>query len=131
MAAGPIRIFVGTEVKTKVPMDVLEYSIKRHTTAEIKLTPMIGPDWEVPKGLHQGTGFSLRRFMIPHACNYEGLAIYMDADQLVFGDVKELISYADKLGDKSVACTYQPDKFSKKPWPQTSVMVIDLSLIHI
>ena len=125
MPAGPIKIFIGTEVKTKVPQDVLEYSIKRHTSSEVQIISMIGDGWEVPAGLHQGTGFSLRRFMIPHACSYEGYAIYLDADQLVFGDVAELWAFADKLGDKSVACTYQPDKFSKKPWPQTSVMLID------
>jgi len=129
MSEGPIRIFVGTEIKTKVPMDVLAHSIKRHTSREIKITPMIGADWEVPSGLHQGTGFSLRRFMIPHACNYEGHAIYLDADQLVFGDIAELFNYKNSMGDKAVACTYQPDKFNKNPWPQTSVMVIDCAKV--
>jgi lipopolysaccharide biosynthesis glycosyltransferase len=125
MATGPIKIFVGTEIKTKVPLDVLSYSIKRRTSHEVSIVPMIGSGWEVPKGLHQGTGFSLRRFMIPNACNYEGHAIYLDADQLCLGDISELWGYADKLVGKAVACTYQPDKFSKTPWPNTSVMLID------
>lgn len=125
MPAGPIKIFVGTELKTKVPLDVLAHSIRRHTVSDVQIVPMIGGGWEVPAGLHQGTGFSLRRFMIPHACDYKGYAIYMDVDQLVFGDVSELWDYADQMVDREVACTYQPDKFNKSPWPQSSVMVID------
>lgn len=126
MPAGPVRIFVGTEEKTKVPFDVLSYSIRKRTSMDVEITPMIGPGWVVPSGLHQGTGFSLRRFMIPKACGYKGYAIYMDADQQVFGDIAELWSYGDKLGGKAVGCTYQTDKFSlKKPWAQTSVMIID------
>lgn len=127
MPAGPIRIFVGTEEKTKVPFDVLSSSIKKWASVPVKITPMIGPKWTVPKGLHQGTGFSLRRFMIPAACNFEGFAIYLDADQLLFSDIAELWEYANLLTDKrSAGCTYQTDKFSlKNPWPQSSVMIID------
>lgn len=125
MSSDCIKIFVGTELKTKIAFDVLSYSIKKRTSHDVSITPMIGDGWQVPKGLHQGTGFSLRRFMIPHACKYEGHAIYLDADQLVFGDIAELWGYKDKLADKSVACTFQPDKFNKSPWPQTSVMLID------
>lgn len=127
MPPAPIRIFVGTEEKTKVPFDVLSYSIKRHSSMPVEIVPMIGDKWQVPKGLHQGTGFSLRRFMIPAFCDFEGHAIYMDADQLVFGDVAELWGYAAlMLNEKSVACTYQVDKFKPSdPWPQTSVMLFD------
>jgi len=130
MPSGPIKIFVGTEIKAKIALDVLSHSIKRNTNSDVTIIPMIGPEWEVPKGLYQGTGFSLRRFMIPHFCDYEGHAIYMDADQLVFGDVSELWGYADKLTDEAVACTYQPDKSSKEPCPQSSVMVIDCSKVN-
>ncbi len=127
MTEETIRIFVGTEEKTKVPLDVLSHSIRRHCSMPVKITPMSGPSWQVPRGLHQGTGFSLRRFMIPAACGFEGRAIYIDADQLVLGDMAELWGYAKLMSSsQSVACTYQVDKFSpKNPWPNTSVMVID------
>lgn len=126
MQLDPIRIFIGTEEKTKVPFDVLSYSIKRHTSHEVVITPMIGDEWKVPEGLHQGTGFSLRRFMIPKFCNFEGFAIYLDADQLVFGDIAELWGYSDLMADKSIACTYCVDKSCPKvPGVQSSVMLID------
>lgn len=122
-----IRIFIGTEPKTHLAQKVLEFSIQRRTKAQVAFTPMIGPEWEYPiKGITVGTGFSLRRWMIPSACGWDGHAIYMDADQLVFGDVQQLWDQQDHGDDKtSVYCTYQPDKFSAKPWPQTSVMLIN------
>lgn len=121
-----VKIFVGTEIKTKIALDVLSYSIKSRSSLPIEITPMIGQGWEVPKNLHQGTGFSLRRFMIPMACGFEGYAIYLDADQLVLGDIAELWSYKGAMGmDHAVACTHQRDKHSSTPVPQTSVMLID------
>jgi hypothetical protein len=121
-----VKIFIGTEIKTKIALDVLSYSIKSKSSLPVEITPMIGAGWDVPKNLHQGTGFSLRRFMIPMACGFEGHAIYLDADQLVFGDVAELWGYKEDMGtDHAVACTYQRDKHSNNPVPQTSVMLID------
>lgn len=122
-----IRIFCGTEPKTEIACKVLEFSIRRRTKEEVKFVPMIGPGWEYStEGVQVGTGFSLRRWMIPSACAWKGKAIYMDADQLVLADVKELWDKDKEDGGKgTIYCSFQPDKFSKKPWPQTSVMLID------
>lgn len=59
MPTGPIRIFVGTEEKTKVPFDVLSSSIKKWASVPVEITPMIGPKWTVPKGYikEQGLAF--------------------------------------------------------------------------
>lgn len=125
----PIRIYCGTEPKTALACLVLEFSIRRRTAHPVEFTPMIGPAWEYPRdGIKVGTGFSLRRWMIPHAAGWKGRAIYMDADQLVLGDVAELWGFPDTLPDPRAAvwCTKQPDKYSRSvPVPQTSVMVID------
>lgn len=122
-----IRVFCGTEPKTMVACRVLEHSIRRRTKAAVEFTPMIGPGWEVPKDTPAGTGFSLRRWLIAHHCGFLGRAIYMDADQVVLGDVAELAAYPDTAPAPGCSAwmTYQPDKFSNKPWPQSSVMVID------
>lgn len=123
-----IRVFVGTESKTEIARKVLQHSILRHTSAEVQFVPMIGPEWEYPlDGIKVGTGFSLRRWMIPSRCEFEGRAIYLDADQLVFSDIRGLWNKPEEQPrpDCSMWCTFQPDKYSKAPWPQTSVMVID------
>jgi hypothetical protein len=122
-----LNFYIGTEEKTKVPEKVLAYSIRRRATCKVNITSMIGEGWVIPPGLHQGTGFSLRRFLIPTRQNFEGLGVYIDADMLVLKDVAELLTYAQKLmlSDREVACTYQIDKFNKKPWPQSAVMLIN------
>ena len=116
--AEPIRIYLGTEPKTLIAQKVLEHSIRRNTKAAVEITPMVGPDWEYPtEGIKVGTGFSLRRWMIPKACNYQGYAIYLDADQLVFGDVAELLAIHRRQplpGGVTLSCTYQVDKYSPK-----------------
>jgi hypothetical protein len=66
--------------------------------------------------------------MIPAACGYDGYAIYLDADQIVFGDIAELYELGKtRLLDSTahIACTHQPDKMYPKGAPQTSVMVLD------
>ena len=127
--AGRVRIFIGTEPKTEIARKVLECSIIRRTEMQVEFIPMIGKEWEYSiEGITVGTGFSLRRWMIPAYCGWQGRAVYLDADQLVFGDIWDLWTKPMQLGgmgEYTVWCTYQPDKFSKKPWPQTSVMVID------
>ncbi len=124
----PIRIFIGTEPKTEIMRQVLEFSIRRRTKRPVEFTPMIGPAWEYPiDGISVGTGFSLRRWLIPQACNYQGRAIYLDADQLVLADIGELWDMPETRPSPGASTwlTMQPDKFSKNPWPQSSVMVID------
>lgn len=126
-----IRIFIGSEEKTRVPAAVLEHTVRRHASRPVEVTPMIGPEWEYPiDGIKVGTGFSLRRWMIPAACGFDGYAIYLDADQILFADPCELYDLGRELLSAAssapvLACTFQPDKYSKTPWPQTSVMVID------
>ena len=125
-----IRVFCGTEPKTALACKVLEHSIRSRTRSEVQFVSMVGPDWEYStEGFRQGTGFSLRRWMIPKACNWQGRAIYLDADQTVLGDIAELWAYPDLLPSPgcSTWMTLQPDKFNKRPWPQSSVMVIDCS----
>ncbi len=128
-----VRIFIGTEAKTKVPEDVLRWSILKNTEHPVEIISMIGDDWKVPDGLHQGTGFSLRRWMIPQACGFEGRAIYMDADQLVFGDVWDLWTQPEQHPKEGAEflCSFQNDKhYKKEPGMQSSVMVIDCAAAH-
>ncbi len=73
-------------------IDVLEFSIRRHTKRTIELHRMIDLEVPTPKDPRnsQRTGFSFSRFCIPQLAAYQGRAIYMDADMLVFRDIEEL-----------------------------------------
>jgi len=127
-AGEKVRVFIGSEPKTEIARKVLESSIRRRTSADVEFTVMIGPRWEYDtKGITVGTGFSLRRFMIPEYCGWAGRAIYLDSDQVVFGDILDLWEAADRdpLAGRSTWTTYQKDKYNPTPAPQTAVMVID------
>jgi len=129
----PFRIFVGTEKAQTVPYQVLAYSIRKHASIPVEITPMIDlPDVPQPRGYdnRSRTGFSLYRFVIPRLCGYEGKALYLDADMLVFADVLEL----DRLefGEAKVLATLQPDpptawignpKF--RPGPHSACLLLD------
>lgn len=87
-----IRVFVGADRSQQLAIDVLAYSIKRHTTANVEVVPMVDLNVPVPRDPrnHQRTGFSFSRFCIPQLCGYRGRAIYMDADMQVFKDIRSL-----------------------------------------
>ncbi len=123
-----VRVFIGTEPKTEIARKVLECSIRRRTNADVEFVPMIGKEWQYDHSEFKvGTGFSLRRWMIPAYCGWHGRAIYLDADQIVFSDIWDLWCQPDYRPEKGRAAwmTYQPSKFSKEPHPNSSVMVID------
>ncbi len=87
-----IRVYVGTDRSQQLAVPVLEYSIKRHTNAKVEVIPMMDlpvPEPQDPRN-GQRTGFSFSRFCIPKLAGYKGKAIYMDADMLVFNDIREL-----------------------------------------
>src|SRR5688572_3303163 len=86
------HIFVGSDRSQLLAVKVLEHSIRRHTTMDIKLRSMDDLNLPDPKDIRQGkrTGFSFTRFAIPKLMGYKGKAVYLDADMLVFRDFREL-----------------------------------------
>ena len=88
----PIRVYVGADRSQLLAISVLEHSIKRNTQAEVRVIPMVDLPVPTPKDPRNGqrTGFSFSRFCIPSLAGYSGKAIYMDADMLVFRDIREL-----------------------------------------
>jgi lipopolysaccharide biosynthesis glycosyltransferase len=87
-----LDIFVGTDRSQLLAVAVLEFSIKRRTSYPIRLAPLIGLDLPEPKDIRQGsrTNFSFTRFAIPELMGYQGTALYLDADMLVFRDIGEI-----------------------------------------
>ncbi len=132
--ADNIKIFIGSEPKTLIAQKVLEFSLLEQLKGnrKIEFCDLSSDDnWtqKTEKGLHAvlGTGFSLLRWDVPRRCNYEGYAIYLDADILALCDVGKLwqadVDYPNE--DASIWCTYQPSKWFTDPTPETSVMFID------
>ena len=101
-----IRIFIATDDHSAQPDRVIEYSIRKNTSAEVDITFMRAGDpgysydewnrgvdkdlWRPKSGGGWGTAFSIFRFTIPELCAYEGKALYFDSDIVVLGDVQQL-----------------------------------------
>lgn len=103
----PIRIFCGCDDSQMVASQVLEYSIRRHTDHPVQFFNM--RNMPVPPPKHPknrpGTGFSFNRFLIPKLAGYEGKALYIDADMLVFDDIAKLWNIP--FDGKRVLCSTQ------------------------
>jgi lipopolysaccharide biosynthesis glycosyltransferase len=113
---------------------VLAHSIRRHATLPVDVFPLIDLDLPEPKDARQGkrTGFSFSRFAIPQLAGYQGKALYLDADMIVFKDIAELWSIplegAKVVIQEEIPEAKQPR--GKKGAParrmkQTAVMLLD------
>jgi hypothetical protein len=80
-----LNVIIGTQKNQFLAERVLEYSIRKNASGEVNV-----------RALHQdraspgGTNFGFVRFGVPSACDFQGRAIYLDADQVVLGDIYEL-----------------------------------------
>lgn len=102
-----IKVFVGCDPNNcdLEQMMVLDYSIRKHTQHPVEIVWMqLSHDpkspWysnqETREGWHTekwATPFSGFRWAIPESCNFQGRAIYMDADVVVLCDIAELWSH--------------------------------------
>lgn len=87
------RIFIGTDVRQPIAYNVLQYSIMANATEPIAITPLVIETLPVKRtGLTQ---FTYTRYLVPYLCNYEGQALFLDADMLVDADIAELFKLAD------------------------------------
>lgn len=92
MSATPIRIFCGADRSQQLPFDVLAASIRTRASQPVEirtidntLAPPVADSRFAPY-----TEFSFARFAIPALCGFQGRALYMDSDMLVFADIAEL-----------------------------------------
>jgi hypothetical protein len=99
----PIRIFIGCPANGEdaEAQALLEYTLrKHHPENDLELNWMMlshdpaSPWYSGKKGgwntQDWATPFSVFRWALPHVCNYEGRAIYMDVDQIVMADIGQL-----------------------------------------
>ena len=126
-----LDIFVGTDRSQLVAVAVLEHSIKRHTAHRVRLCPLIDLDLPEPRDIRNGsrTGFSFARFAIPELMGFEGRALYLDADMLVFRDIEALwrlpFGNAKVLIQGDMDARAALDRSGRPRTRQCSVMLMD------
>jgi len=102
-----IRIFIGSSAngEDKVAEMAYEYSIRKNTSRDVEIVWMRQTKdkdsfWSQFDTSSWATPFSGFRWGIPEYCNFEGRAIYTDADMLNFCDMGELFDL--DMGDNWV-----------------------------
>jgi hypothetical protein len=91
-ASDPIRIFCGGDRSQQLAFKVFAHSVARHTQRAVEVRTIdnaLAPIPDDPR-FKPYTEFSFARFVIPSLCAYQGRAVYMDSDMLVFADIGEL-----------------------------------------
>jgi len=88
-----LRIFIGADPRQPVSLSVLAQSVYRHSSEPVAITPLVIEQLPIKRtGL---TPFTFSRFLVPYLCNYEGWALFLDADILLTADIAELFAKAD------------------------------------
>jgi hypothetical protein len=121
---GRVRCYIGYTPETNIARKVLECSIGRRTDACVDFVHMSSStfEYDMTKLPKEVTPYNLRRWMIPRHCNWQGMAIYLNADCLMAGDIWHLWTqpnYTATCGQATVWCPYVGGK------PCTDVMLID------
>jgi hypothetical protein len=126
----PIRVFVAAMEDQMLAVKVLEYSIRKHSSAATEVVPMHMSGIEIPRPTAPSnwprTPFSFQRFLIPQIAGYRGRAIYLDSDMQVFSDIRELWNY--DMGDNQLLSAEPPPQGDRKP--QYSVMLLDCAKLN-
>src|SRR5262245_20822299 len=115
--AEELFIGVGCVEAQWLPFAVLRHSIQRRTKHAVRVEPLYQAGIEVPVPREpknqQKTPFSFQRFVIPEARCFQGRAMYLDSDMLVFEDIASV--FARDFGDANVLAVPR----------ETSVMLLD------
>jgi len=88
-----LRIFIGADPRQPVSLAVLAQSVYRLSSKPVAITPLVIEQLPLKRtGL---TPFTFSRFLVPYLCNYEGWALFLDADILLKDDISKLFAMAD------------------------------------
>jgi lipopolysaccharide biosynthesis glycosyltransferase len=99
-ASDPIKVFIGFDSREDVAVNVLTDSIQARSSKPVQIGQVRLTQLErvYHRSTHplQSTEFSFSRFLVPWICDYQGWAIFMDADILCQGDINELWELRDE-----------------------------------
>ena len=89
-----IKIFIGYDPRQRVTYNVLQQSIINTASQPVAITPLVIETLPITRtGL---TPFTYSRFLVPWLCDYQGWALFLDADMLLAADVAELWGMRDE-----------------------------------
>lgn len=114
----PLVIYIGHDSREPVCTDVCAHSIKKRTQfptdirrlehRKLRRDKVFNRPWlvggmdgsdqmiDLQDGKTFSTEFSHTRFLVPHLMNYQGWALFMDADMVCLSDISKLFAYCDE-----------------------------------
>ncbi|MFO0947114.1 MAG: glycosyltransferase [Planctomycetota bacterium] len=137
------RIFIGWDSREAECADILRHSLIKHSSIplDIRYLKIDELGLHRPRDPLQSTEFTYTRFLVPHLCNFEGKAVFMDCDMVCLGDIKELDDLdMTGLALRVVQHDYKPEATSKmdgcvqtvyprKNW--SSLMLMNCSMLKL
>ena len=86
------RIFIGWDSRFPEPAEVLRYSLLKHSSIPLDIRYLKLPELDLNRAHDPlaSTEFTYTRFLLPHLCNFQGKALFLDNDMLCFADIKEI-----------------------------------------
>jgi hypothetical protein len=105
-----MRIFIGMDKRQPVAYTVLRYTLEKYASKPLMIQPL-NIDF-MPMKRRGLTDFTYTRYLVPYLCNYEGEALFIDADMIAQGDIMEIKALHDP--DSSVSVVKNPLRFE---WP--------------
>jgi len=96
----PLAIFIGFDHAETIAYHVLVQSLIETSSRPLWIIPLVkghlaALKFNRPRGPLDSTDFAISRFMVPRICNYQGWALFMDADMLARADINELMEQAN------------------------------------
>ena len=91
-----LKVFIGYDPRQPLAYNVLQHSIVRHASKPVAITPLILG--QLPLKRRGLTEFTFSRFLVPYLCDFQGKALFLDADMAVTGDIASLFDACDVIG---------------------------------
>jgi lipopolysaccharide biosynthesis glycosyltransferase len=136
-----IKIFIASEPGNEKAEQTLHWSIKNTTSGPFEIAWMtdILPEWQgwnkgrdnrkQNSGVGWATNFSCFRWAIPELCNFNGKAIYLDVDQLLIKDIRQMwelpmndSAYLAIRPERTDVMLMDCSKFKNHWWPSINEM---------
>lgn len=89
-----LRVFIGYDERQAVTYNVLQHSINALASKPVSITALRISQLPIKRcGL---TPFTYSRFLVPYLCDFEGVALFLDADILLKDDISKLFEYVEE-----------------------------------
>lgn len=121
-------VVIGASRAEKLPAKVCEHTVLKHAANPPKIIhtwDKVFGDTPVLRGMNK-SGFSYVRFAVPALTNYEGAAVYLDSDMIIFRDIEGLFGLpfdgAVVLRPKNQTAVLVYDCAKLKHWNLASIL---------